>query len=65
MKSKLIFAVAGLIFCGVTIAWIVAYGRPDNSLHDSALSWSYVLAAGLFAGVGFSAIAYLLTGSKE
>jgi drug/metabolite transporter (DMT)-like permease len=65
MKSKLWFAVVGLIFCGATIAWLIAWGQPDNSLHASALSWSYTLAAGLFAGVGFGAIAYLITGTKE
>jgi amino acid transporter len=66
MKSKLWFAVVGLIFCAATIVWIILYGKADNSLHASALSWSYSLAVGIFAGVGFGAVAYLIPGwTKE
>jgi hypothetical protein len=62
MKSKLIFAIAALLFCGATAVWLILYGKADNSLHTSALSWAFTLAAGVLAGVGFGAIAYLIPG---
>jgi len=62
--SKLMFAVAGLIFFGGVIVWTLIYGKPENSLHVSAQSWSFMLCAGLFAGVGFGAVAHLIPGFK-
>lgn len=63
-QSKLMFAVAGLIFFGGVIVWTIIYGKPENSLHVSAQSWSFMLCAGLFAGIGFGAIAHLIPGFK-
>jgi 4-amino-4-deoxy-L-arabinose transferase-like glycosyltransferase len=60
MKSRIAFAIAGLLFCAGTILWILLYGKADNSLHTSALSWSDSLAFGIFAGVGFGAVAFLI-----
>ncbi len=62
--SKLVFAAAGLIFFGGVIVWTLVYGKPENSLHVSAQSWSFMLCAGLFAGIGFGAIAHLIPGFK-
>jgi len=45
-----------LIFCASMIAYVVIKGEPTNSLHSSALAWSYTLmGATLFAYV-FGAI---------
>jgi hypothetical protein len=33
-----------LCFAAGTIVWLLAWGQPANSLHASALSWSYSLA---------------------
>ena len=63
-QTKLMFAAAGLIFFGGIVVWTLIYGKPDNSLHVSAQSWSFLLCAGLFAGVGFGAIAHLIPGFK-
>ena len=63
-QTKLMFAAAGLIFFGGIVVWTLIYGKPDNSLHVSAQSWSFLLCAGLLAGVGFGAIAHLIPGFK-
>jgi hypothetical protein len=63
-QSKLLFAVASLLFFGGVIVWTLIYGKPENSLHVSAQSWSFMLCAGVLAGVGFGAVAHLLPGFK-
>jgi hypothetical protein len=60
VKSKIIFAIVTLLFCASVIVWIILYGKGDNSLHASALSWSFSIAAGVLAGIGFSVVAYLV-----
>ena len=32
-----------MLFCIVTIIWLLNWGNADNSLHVSALSWSYTV----------------------
>jgi amino acid transporter len=63
MKSKAIFAVAALLFCAGIIVWLLLYGKADNSLHSSALSWAFCIGAGVLAGVGFGAVAHLIPGA--
>jgi hypothetical protein len=46
---------SGLFFAG-TIVWLVLYGRPENSLHASAMSWSFCGLIGILVSVGFSEI---------
>jgi hypothetical protein len=46
---------SGLFFAAV-ITWIILYGKPENSLHASALSWSFTALLGLLVSVGFSEI---------
>lgn len=60
MRSKLLFAIAALLFFGGVIVWTLIYGKPENSLHSSAQSWSFLLGAGVLAGVGFGAIANVI-----
>ncbi len=46
-----------LVFCALTIGYVVGWGDPANSLHTSALAWSFGTAvATLFAYV-FGAVA--------
>ena len=33
--------VSSLVFSWALILWILLYGSDDNSLHTSALAWSY------------------------
>lgn len=32
-----------LVFHSCLIVWLLAYGKPDNSLHTSGLSWSFFI----------------------
>jgi len=57
---QIVLAWLGLAFHAGTIAYLIARGRPDNSLHASALSWAYLTAAGILAGIGFGALTPLL-----
>ena len=41
-----------LVFSVGTVVWLIAWGVPGNSLHASALSWSYTL-------MGFCLVALL------
>jgi hypothetical protein len=51
-KTRKQFVIATIIFCWATIALLLWQGDPNNSLHVSALAWSYsVFAASLFAYV--------------
>ena len=34
---------------GITAWWLILYGRPENLLHQSALSWSFTLIAVILA----------------
>jgi hypothetical protein len=54
------FAIASLLFCASTIVWVVLYGKADNSLHASALSWSYCVAIGTLGALGFGSIIELV-----
>ena len=47
---------SGLFFAAV-IVWLVLYGKPENSLHASAMSWSFTVIIGILVSVGFSEIA--------
>lgn len=51
-----------LIFSAVTIVYLIAYGVPTNSLHASALSWSFMLAGVVLASFGFPAAVDLFKG---
>jgi sulfite exporter TauE/SafE len=63
--GRAVTALVVLAFCLGTIAWLVAYGSPANSLHQSALSWSYtplcVALAALGLNVTVDGIVQLLT----
>lgn len=50
---------SGLFFAAIVV-WLVLYGKPENSLHASALSWSFTGIIGLLISVGFSEIASVI-----
>lgn len=49
-----------LTFALSLIAYLVWQGNPENSLHQSALSWAFMILGALLAGVGFSALTPVL-----
>ena len=53
-----------LLFAG-TIVWLIMWGSPTNSLHESALSWSYFGLMGLIVSVGFDSVMNILTTLKK
>jgi hypothetical protein len=55
--GKAVIAVLVLIFNLTTIVWLMAYGHAENSLHASALSWSYTTSALVLAGLGIGSLA--------
>jgi hypothetical protein len=56
--------VASFLLFATTIVWLLLYGKPDNSLHQSALSWSYFGLLGIIVSVGFSSVMDLITLKK-
>lgn len=56
--NKTLRALIGLATLGGTsmlIVWLMLYGKGDNSLHTSALSWAFTLHALILVGFGFGA----------
>lgn len=49
--------IATLLFSWAVIAWIVTKGDPANSLHQSALAWSYATFVGVIFAYVFGAVA--------
>lgn len=59
--GKAVVAITLMVFCIVTIIWLLLYGQPGNSLHASALSWSYTVLVVAAGALGLdTAIAKLL-----
>ena len=52
--------VSGLIYTWAIILWVVLYGSPTNSLHESALAWSFVANLAIMFAYSFGT---LLTGA--
>jgi len=48
---------ATLIFCAAIIGYIVIWGAEENSLHQSALAWSFSLSGFVIASYVFGAVA--------
>lgn len=56
--NKTLRALIGLTTLGATTAliiWLMLYGKSENSLHTSALSWAFTLHALILVGFGFGA----------
>ncbi len=52
--GRAVTALVVLSFCLGTVAWLIAYGSAANSLHQSALSWSYTLLCVAMAALGLN-----------
>lgn len=57
---RLAFAWVTLAFTGAVVWYLLLYGRGDNSLHASALSWAFLLSGCVLAGVGFGSVSNLI-----
>lgn len=53
--GRAVIAISVLLFCAGTIVSLLTYGNPHNSLHESALGWSYGLIGLILAGLGIAA----------
>jgi len=58
---KSIIAMLVLGFNGGLIVYLVMYGQSNNSLHTSALAWSFGSSIALLAGLGFGEMSGLLS----
>jgi hypothetical protein len=63
---RAVITIALMIFSVGTIVWLLAKGVHDNSLHASALSWSYTMLVACMVGLGVDAsITKLLPPPKQ
>lgn len=49
-------AITALLFNAAIILFCLLRGHPDNSLHASALAWSYMVGIAILGGLGIGAI---------
>lgn len=55
-RIRAVFSALTVLFCFGIIALLTTIGDPTNSLHQSALSWSYSLSGFVIAGYIFGAV---------
>ena len=48
--------IATILFCWVLIGYLMINGNPDNSLHQSALSWGFMLMVSTIFAYVFGAV---------
>jgi ABC-type antimicrobial peptide transport system permease subunit len=48
--------VVTLLFCMTMIGYIMVFGKPENSLHQSGLSWAFMLMASVIFAYVFGAV---------
>lgn len=53
-RKKLV--VGTLLFCGSLIVGVVTQGDPANTLHASALAWSFSISIAVIMGYVFGAV---------
>lgn len=53
-SGRAVLAIALILFCCATIAWLVRFGAPANGLHQTALSWSYTVLCVTLAALGLN-----------
>lgn len=53
--GQAIIGICVLIACCATVGWLLVFGKADNSLHSSALSWSFTLIGVIVIGFGIGA----------
>jgi hypothetical protein len=59
-RTRVAAAAIGGTFAMGMVIYLVMKGSPTNSLHESALSWSYLMIMGILIGLGFGAIKDML-----
>lgn len=64
-RWALIFAGLTEIVCWVVVGLVTVYGKPGNSLHESAQSWAFAMIGIVLAGLGFGAAMQIVTGMKK
>ena len=55
-RTRRRITVCTLLGCGAIIFYVIGYGEPANTLHQSALSWAFTLAGATIGGYLFGAI---------
>jgi MFS family permease len=45
-----------LLFCFGTIVYLIAYGKSENGLHSTAMSWAWLAILVILGGIGFGAV---------
>lgn len=50
------FVIFSLLFHTAMIVALMLYGKPDNSLHSSALAWSFFAWIATFSAYVFGAV---------
>lgn len=53
---KVVFACLALLFFSSIIVYLIIYGREHNSLHESALAWSFLGDMGVLAALGIGSV---------
>ena len=54
-RTRRRITVCTLLGCGAIIFYVIGYGEPANTLHQSALSWAFTLAGATIGGYIFGA----------
>jgi hypothetical protein len=55
-RTRKRFVIATMTFCAIVITYVVGWGEPQNSLHTSALAWSFGTAVATMFGYVFGAV---------
>lgn len=59
---RAVLGIGTIAFCMVVVVYLIFHGKADNSLHQSALSWSYTLIIILLVAFGLgNALPVLVT----
>lgn len=64
-RTRVTAAAIGGAFSMAMAVYIVMKGSPTNSLHESALSWSFMMIMAILIGLGFGAIKDLIPSFKK
>jgi hypothetical protein len=54
-----------MLFNVAVIVYLIYCGDKANSLHSSAMAWSYLTNIGILVGLGFSSLAGVLTLGRD
>jgi len=62
--GRAVLAIGTVLFCCTIIALLLRYGDHANSLHTSALAWSFALIGAILVTLGVSTAIPALTAPK-